>query len=177
MYITNFIYYKLNRFYELSLQFKMVIWRHLEYLGPRNSCRFWKQIIFETLIRRSMLNFIFLLCIFIILWKKTIMGNGSRTPSWMSYSQQELEIQATDESSRTLIGRTMGGICLISRLYYEIYRFYGKNNNSKWLPDAILNIFVCAIAVDPGKYTPIKDLYMKVCAKFQLCKVIFKRNH
>ena len=74
-------------------------------------------------------------------------------------------------------GPCLEGICLISRLYYEIYKFYEKNNNSKWLPDAILNIFVRAIAVDPGKYKPIKDSYMKVCAKFQLCKTIFKRNH
>ena len=55
--------------------------------------------------------------------------------------------------------------------------FMKKNNNTKWLPDAILNIFVRAIAVDPDKYTHNKDLYMKVCAKFQLCKTIFKRNH
>ena len=72
----------------------------------------------------------------------------------------------------------------------------GLNNYSKWLLDAILNILdltslvdldkftqtdelivVRAIAVDPGKYTPIKDSYMKVSAKFQLCKTIFKRNH
>ena len=30
----------------------------------------------------------------------------------------------------------------------------------KWLPDTILNIFVRATATDPGKYTPITDLYM-----------------
>ena len=57
------------------------------------------------------------------------------------------------------------------------FTYFMEKNNSKWLPDAILNIFVRSLAVDPGKYTPIKDLYMKVCAKFQLCKTIFKLNH
>ena len=52
-----------------------------------------------------------------------------------------------------------------------------KKNNSKWLLDAILNIFVRATATDPGKYTHILDLHMQLCAKFQLCKMIFKRNH
>ena len=52
--------------------------------------------------------------------------------------------------------------------------FMTKNNFLKWRLDAILNIFVRATDADPGKYRHIMDFHMKVCAKFQLCKTIFK---
>ena len=51
-------------------------------------------------------------------------------------------------------------------LFQERWRFHGWKNYSKWLPDAILNIFVPVTVTDPGKYTPIMNLICSCLPNF-----------
>ena len=57
-------------------------------------------------------------------------------------------------------GPELRGLRQISSLFHEKWRFYEWKKYSKWLPDAILNIFVRATATDLGKYTSVIDLHM-----------------
>ena len=45
----------------------------------------------------------------------------------------------------------LGGPRHILFLFHKKWRFYEWNNYSKWLPDAILNVFVPVTVTDPGK--------------------------
>ena len=114
MYMTNFISYKLNRFYEFSLQYnsKWLLDAILNILVLAIIADFRRNTHIRDFNKKVYAIFHFCTMHFYHM-KKTIMGNGSRTPSWISYSQQELEIQAIDESSRTSIRRYMPNFTFI----------------------------------------------------------------
>ena len=115
MYMTKNISHKLNRFYAICLQYnsKWLLDAILNILIRAIFADFGRNTHIWDFNKKVYAKFHLCSMHFYHFMKKTIMGNDSRTPSWISHSQQDLELRAIDESPRTLIRRYMTNLRFI----------------------------------------------------------------